>query len=70
MSWGDVGESHGAAIAVLEVDLFESLGDDLAHVLVVHARGAGVRRGVVRRWGEVDGEAAEASWSVVPMGAA
>src|SRR4051812_45477115 len=58
---GDVGESCGAAAAVLEVDFFESFGDDLAHLLVAGSGVAGVEEALCVLRGEVDGEAAEAS---------
>jgi hypothetical protein len=39
---GDVGESCGAASAVVEVDLFEAFGDDPSLLLVARACAAGV----------------------------
>lgn len=49
---GDVRKSHSAASAVLKIDVFETYGDDFAHLLVAGVRVAGVEQALrVRRGG-------------------
>jgi hypothetical protein len=58
----------GAVSAVLEVDVFESFGDDLTHLLVAGPGPAGVEQALRVRRGEVHGQAPKPSVRCIRSG--
>jgi hypothetical protein len=66
---GDVGQSPGAGSAVLEVDVFEAFGDDLAYLQVAGSGVTGVEEALCVRRGRCTVSRRKRPSSVVPTGA-